>query len=156
MMFLPLHVRLHRRLLAVTAAASLGCSQSPPPGDHPAQSTQPARPGAALPQCREPLDALCRDCQTYDEALADLEKDCASSKVETSGLYGRIGTCGTYRYIMRGDSFIDATDYYDANGRLVSAGSASENIHNVCKGERQYGQVPACDRQPPARIVCGS
>jgi hypothetical protein len=82
------------------------------------------------------LSEACPDapCETYDEAVAALRAAAEPYCVSLA-----IGTCGAFRFVVRGHGLGGATRYFDSAGRLVAATTYDDQLQI-----REWGDVPEC------------
>jgi hypothetical protein len=133
---------------------ALGCGTSSVASMPPTSPMAPARPTAvstlpppiasrpqpSKPRCRLPLSEYCRQgsCPTHEESRARFER-----------IPGRVweGSCGSLRYIRWGNGFSMATEYFDAEGKLVGAEIVEDYPLRCPTGAPgnaplQYGEAP--------------
>ncbi|MFA9469941.1 MAG: hypothetical protein ACERNK_05155 [Deltaproteobacteria bacterium] len=104
--------------------------------------------GLADCPCEAPLSDYCTgsDCQTWDDAVADLSESCDPYRRADAG------RCGDFRYIETYWGLDAATRYFDASGALVArVGCTDCNCIECGPGHDafciHYGPVPDCALQ---------
>jgi hypothetical protein len=98
----------------------------------------------ATPQlCFQALDRYCGNgsCSGYSASAAETRRIAASDSCAIAAF----GTCGGLRFTRVGDGFVSATEYFDAEGKLVAARTTTDVHTNLsCPGWTHYGPRLTC------------